>query len=434
MAEFNVEKIRKDFPILQRRIHGKPLVYLDNAATTQKPRQVISAICKYYEKHNANVHRGVHTLSAEATDMVEKARDKIAAFIGASRREEVIFVRNATEAANLILYSWGEEKIKPGDGVVVTFLEHHSNFVGWQQLTKKKQAVLKVVDISREGKLVLGKGSGGSQRGVRRKARVLVGSLRQLLDEKVKLVAVTSASNVLGTIVPIREVVSLVRKHAPQAVVLVDGAQAVPHMPVDVKTLGADFLIFSGHKMLGPTGIGVLWGRRKLLEEMSPFLFGGEMISEVELSDTVWNRLPWKFEAGTPNMAGIVGLGAAVDYLRLTGMERIREHERKLVTYALPLMEKLEKEGIIEFYGVRNADERVGVLSFNVVGVHAHDTAQVLDSYGIAVRSGHHCAMPLTKRLGTVATVRASFYLYNTKDEIDILAKGIRKVPEVFRL
>jgi cysteine desulfurase/selenocysteine lyase len=433
MAEFNVEKIRRDFPILQRRIQGKPLVYLDNAATTQKPRQVISAVCKYYEQHNANVHRGIHRLSSEATDMVEEARDKVAAFIGASRREEVIFVRNATEAANLILYSWGEKKIKRGDGMVVTFLEHHSNLVGWQQLAKKKQAVLKVVDISREGKLVLGKGSGG-QRGVGREEGVLVGSLRQLLDERVKLVAVTLASNVLGTIVPIREVVSLVRRHAPQAVVLVDGAQSVPHIPVDVKGMGADFLVFSGHKMLGPTGIGVLWGRKKLLEEMPPFLFGGEMISEVELSDTVWNRLPWKFEAGTPNMAGIVGLGAAVDYLCSIGMERIREHERKLVTYALPLMEEQERKGIIEFYGLRNADERVGVITFNVVGVHAHDTAQVLDSQGIAVRSGHHCAMPLTKRLGTAATVRASFYLYNTKDEIDALAEGIRKVREVFRL
>lgn len=431
MKKLNVRKIRKDFPILSRKIHGKPLVYLDNAATTQKPRQVIAAVREYYERHNSNVHRGVHTLSAEATDMVEEARDKVAAFIGARDPHELIFVRNATEAVNLVLYAWGEQHIQGGDGVVITLLEHHSNLVGWQQLAKKKEAVLKVADISKEGRLIL-----RSERlqGLKKEKGVLVGTLKPLLDKRVKLVAVTQASNVLGNIVPVDKIVSLVRRHAPQAVVLVDGSQSVPHLPVDVQKMGADFLVFSGHKMLGPTGIGVLWGKKELLEQMPPFLFGGEMISEVELSETVWNRLPWKFEAGTPNMAGMVGLAAAVDYLHSVGMAKIREHEQALVSYALPRMEKLEKKGIIEFYGVRNVDERVGILTFNVVGVHAHDTAQVLDSEGIAVRSGHHCAMPLTRRLGTAATVRASFYLYNTEDEIDTLIEGIYKVRKVFRL
>lgn len=430
----NVEKIRKDFPILSRKIHGKPLVYVDNAATTQKPRQVISAIGEYYESHNANVHRGVHTLSTEATDMVEEARDKVCKFIGASNREEVIFVRNATEAINLVLYAWGEEHINRGDGVVTTLLEHHSNLVSWQQLAKKKQAVLKVVDIDKEGRLVLKKNDGRISHGIRREEQVLIGPLELLLDKRVKLVAVTAASNVLGTIVAIRKVVKLVRKQAPKAIVLVDGAQSVPHMPVEVQKMGVDFLVFSGHKMLGPTGIGILWGRKELLDKMSPFLFGGEMISEVRLSDTIWNRLPWKFEAGTPNMAGMIGLGAAIDYLSSVGLENIREHEKNLLSYALPRMEELEGEGIIEFYGVRNVDERLGVLTFNVTGVHAHDAAQVLDSEGIAVRSGHHCAMPLTKRLGTVATVRASFYLYNTQEEIGRLVEGIQRVKQVFRI
>lgn len=427
----DAETIRKDFPILTRRINGKPLVYLDNAATTQKPRQVIAAITDYYKRHNANVHRGVHTLSSEATDMVEAARVKVGAFIGVSSEKEIIFVKNATEAINLVLYSWGEENIGKGEAVVISFLEHHSNLVGWQQLAKKKGIALKVVNVSDEGRLLL---KNGDKTRLNRGGReeIWLGSLRSLLDEKVKLVAVTQVSNVLGTINPIDEIINSVRKRAPGAVILIDAAQAVPHMPVDVVKMGADFVVFSGHKMLGPTGIGVLWGRRELLGKMPPFLYGGEMISEVDFRETVWNRLPWKFEAGTPNMAGMVGLGAAVDYLTQIGMENIREHEKELTGYALSRMEELEREGIIKFYGLRNVEERAGVVTFNVVGVHAHDSAQVLDSFGIAVRSGHHCAMPLTKRLGTVATVRASFYLYNTKEEIDGLINGIRKVQEVF--
>ncbi len=424
----DVNKIRRDFPILKRKIHGKPLVYLDSAASSQKPRQVIEAVVEYYEKHNSNVHRGVHTLSGEATVMVEKAREKVAKFIGASSEKEVIFVRNATEAVNLVLYSWAENNISSGDKVVVSYLEHHANFVTWQQLAKKKKAGLRVVSVTVDGKLVL---SGGV---VSREDGVEIGSLKSLLDEKVKLVAVTQVSNVLGTIVPIDKVVKLVRKKAPKAVIVIDGAQSVPHMPVDVGKMGVDFLVFSGHKMLGPTGIGVLWGKRKLLEKMPPFLYGGDMISEVELGDSVWNRLPWKFEAGTPNMAGVVGMGAAVDYLGKIGMKNVREHEKKLVSYGLPRLLELEKRRVIDFFGPRDGDEQGGVLTFSVRGVHAHDVAQVLDSEGIAVRSGHHCAMPLTSRLGEVATVRVSFYVYNTREEIDRLVDGIRKVREVFRL
>ena len=424
--ELDTEKIRKDFPILARKINGKPLIYLDSAATSQKPQCVLDAIMDYYSRHNANVHRGVHTLSGEATTMVEEARDKVANFIGA-KREEVVFVHNASEAANLILYSWGEKNLHRGDEVVVSLLEHHSNFVGWQQLAAKKKMKLKVIDISTEGLLKIEGSSEHNERGV------VLGSLATLLNPHVKVVAVTHVSNVLGTIVPLQEVIAMIRHKAPEAIVVVDAAQSVPHMPVSVRDIGADFLFFSGHKMLGPTGIGVLWGRERLFESMPPFLYGGDMISEVYLDHSVWNRLPWKFEAGTPNMAGMVGMGAAVDYLSTVGMQAIRDHEKRLVSYALPKLESLEDDGLIKFYGPRSAEKRAGVLTFSVVGVHAHDAAQVLDSQGIAVRSGHHCAMPLTQRLGTSATLRASLYLYTTKEEIDLLIEGIRQVNNVFR-
>ena len=422
----DTEKIRKDFPILERNINGKPLIYLDSAATSQKPQPVLDAIMDYYSRHNANVHRGVHTLSGEATTMVEEARDKVASFIGA-KREEIVFVRNATEAANLILYSWGEQNLHKGDEVVVSLLEHHSNFVGWQQLANKKKMKFKVIDISPEGILKIEGSSEHSERGV------VLGSLATLLNPHVKVVAVTHVSNVLGTIVPLQEVIAMVRRKAPKAIVVVDAAQSVPHMPVSVKDIGADFLFFSGHKMLGPTGIGVLWGRERLFASMPPFLYGGDMISEVYLDHSVWNRLPWKFEAGTPNMAGMVGMGAAVDYLSTVGMQAIRDHEKRLVSYALPKLESLEDDGHIKFYGPRSAEKRAGVLTFSVLGVHAHDAAQVLDSQGIAVRSGHHCAMPLTQRLGTSATLRASLYLYTSEEEINRLIEGIRQVNNVFR-
>src|SRR3989344_1083100 len=365
----DVKKIRKDFPILSRKIHGKPLVYLDSSATTQKPRQVISAMDRYYRRHNANVHRGVHTLSGEATEMVERARASVARFIGASSSDEVIFVRNATEGVNLIRYAWGEQNIGSGDSVVVTMMEHHSNFVPWQQLAKQKGAAFKIADVTDDGRLKIFDESGSMQQ----VDGAVVGTLEDLLDERVKVVGITHVSNVLGTINP-------------------------------------------------------------LLDAMPPFLFGGDMISEVGLSDTVWNRLPWKFEAGTPNMAGMVGMEACCQYLRSVGMQLIRQHEQELVSYALTKLQVFEKEGFLTLYGVRDASVRGGVVTFNVVGVHAHDTAQVLDSEGIAVRSGHHCAMPLARRLGVVATVRASFYIYTLQEEIDRLADGLLKVRRVFKV
>jgi len=411
---FDVKKVREDFPILSRKIGGAPLVYLDSAATSQKPRQVLEAIVDFYTKHNANIHRGVHTLSTEATGMVDEARGKVAKFINA-RTEEIIFVRNATEGLNLIAYTWGRENIKKGDAVVVSLLEHHSNLVPWQVLCEEVGAGLRVIEVDDEGKLKLG-------------------SLEELLDGRVKLVAVTAVSNVLGTITPLAEISALIKKKAAAAKLVIDGAQLVPHMKTDVAKLGADFMAFSGHKMLGPTGSGVIWGKKEILEGMKPFLYGGDMIGEVKLTGTTWAGLPSKFEAGTPDIAGIIGLGAAVDYLTNLGMENVREHEKELIGYALGKMEKLEKEGLVTIYGPRSAEERGGVLTFNVVGVHAHDAAQVLDKYGIAVRSGQHCGAPIVERFGQMAMVRASFYVYTSKEEIDFLIEKIREVPKVFSI
>lgn len=420
---FDVKKIREDFPILKREVNGHPLVYLDNAATSQKPRQVIDAIVDYYENHNANVHRGIHTLSEEATEMVEKAREKIAGFIGTKDSKEVIFVRNASEAINLVMYTWGEVNIAEGDEVVVSLMEHHSNLVTWQMLCKKKGAVLRVVDVDSEGALVLNGDEERSFQGMK-----LI-SLEKALSKKTKLVAITHVSNVLGSVNQISKVRTLVSGKAKRAKILIDGSQSVPYMPTDASKLGCDFLVFSGHKMMGPTGIGVLWGKRKLLEEMPPFLYGGDMISEVGLVDTKWNQLPWKFEAGTPNMAGIVGLGAAVDYLNQLGMENVWKHEQELVEYAL---EKLD--GKVEIYGPKDYRVRAGVVTFNIKGVHAHDTAQVLNNFGIAVRSGQHCGAPIVESMGEMAMTRASFYIYNTKDEIDYLVDKLDEVRKVFGL
>ena len=407
---FNVKKIREDFPILKRKINGKSLVYFDSAATSQKPKQVINSIVDYYENHNANVHRGVHTLSEESTQMVENARGRIAEFMGANSEKEVIFVRNASEGINLVMYGWARKNLSKGDAVVVGVQEHHSNIVPWQVLAKETGFKLRFVDVDDNGVLS-------------------VQSLEELLDERVKLVALTQVSNLLGVINPIREIVKMVKKKAPKAKFLVDGSQSVPHMKVDVKKMGVDFFVFSGHKMLGPTGIGVLWGKEKILEEMDPFLFGGDMISDVKLTGSKWNRLPYKFEAGTPNMAGAIGLGAAVDYLEALGMDSVREHEKNLVEYGLKKM-----EGLVEIYGPRDCAIKGGVLTFNVKEVHAHDVAQILDSFGIAVRSGFHCAQPLAERLNMGAAVRASFYVYNTKEEIDFLIEKIPEVLKVFKI
>ncbi|MFZ2201926.1 MAG: SufS family cysteine desulfurase [Microgenomates group bacterium] len=427
---FDVKSVRSDFPILSRKIGSAPLVYLDSAATSQKPKPVLEAINDFYTQHNANIHRGVHTLSAEATAMVDEAREKVAKFINA-KTEEVIFVRNATEGLNLIAYTWGRANIKKGDVVVVSLLEHHSNLVPWQVLCEEVGAHLRIIEIDDEGRLILD-GVGTAQLAGR--ITVTTGGLASLLDEKVKLVAVTAVSNVLGTITPLVEISALVKKKAPAAKLVIDGAQLVPHMPTDVTKLGADFLVFSGHKMLGPTGSGVIWGKKEILSEMKPFLYGGDMIGEVHLTGTTWAGLPSKFEAGTPDIAGIIGLAAAVDYLSNLGMDNVREHEKELIGYALGQMEKLEKEGLVTIYGPRSADERGGVLTFNVRGVHAHDAAQVLDKYGIAVRSGQHCGAPIVERFKEMAMARASFYVYTTKEEIDLLVEKIREVPKVFAI
>jgi len=411
--------LRVDFPVLAREVHGKPLAYLDNAASTQKPRAVIEALDEFYYAHYANIHRGVHTLSEEATVAYEEARDKVTAFIHAPDRRGVVFTRNATEAINLVAYAWGEANVGPDDRIVVTEMEHHSNLVPWQVLARKAGAELALVSVTDEGRLDLE-------------------SLARLLDGPVKLVAFAHVSNVLGTVNPAREIVA--QAHAAGARVLVDAAQSVPHMPVDVEALGCDFLAFSGHKMCGPTGIGVLYGRPELLEEMPPFLTGGGMIRRVGRTEAAWADLPGKFEAGTPAIAEAVGLGAAVDYLSAVGMddadrngqlrpmEAVWAHEQELAAYAL--------ERLAEIPGVRvigpPAGERGGVVAFTVASIHPHDLAQVLDWGGVAIRAGRHCAQPLHECLGLGATARASFYLYNTREEVDRLVEGIYKARGLF--
>ena len=404
--------IRHDFPILDRTVRGgRPLVYLDNASTTQKPNQVVEAITKYYRNHNANTHRAVYALAEEATELYESARDKVAGFINAPERSEIVFVRGTTEAINLVAYAWGRANIGKGDVVVTTEYEHHSNIVPWQLLTQEKGASLRYVPINDEGYLMLDK-------------------LDDILAEgNVKLVAFSLMSNVLGTITDAEYVIERCRRAGVPT--LVDGAQAVPHMRVDVKSLGCDFFAFSGHKMLGPTGIGVLWVRKSLLQAMRPFHGGGDMIREVHKHESTWNDLPYKFEAGTPNIADVVGLGAAVDYLKGVGMDNVRRHERDLTAYALDRMAKVPG---ITLYGPRDPDRRGGVVSFNFADVHPHDVAHIMDEEGIAIRSGHHCAQVLMERMNVAATSRASFYVYNTREEVDALIRALRKVAEMFKL
>ena len=404
--------IRHDFPILDRTVRGgRPLVYLDNASTTQKPNQVVEAITKYYRNHNANTHRAVYALAEEATELYESARDKVAGFINASERSEIVFVRGTTEAINLVAYAWGRANVGKGDVVVTTEYEHHSNIVPWQLLTQEKGASLRYVPIDDEGYLMLDK-------------------LDDILAEgNVKLVAFSLMSNVLGTITDAEYIISRCRRAGVPT--LVDGAQAVPHMRVDVKSLGCDFFAFSGHKMLGPTGIGVLWVRKSLLQAMRPFHGGGDMIREVHKHESTWNDLPYKFEAGTPNIADVVGLGAAVDYLEGVGMDNVRRHERELTAYALNRMAGVPG---ITLYGPRDPDRRGGVVSFNFADVHPHDVAHIMDEEGIAIRSGHHCAQVLMERMNVAATSRASFYVYNTREEVDALIRALRKVAEMFKL
>jgi cysteine desulfurase / selenocysteine lyase len=421
--------IRRDFPIFQRKINGKPLVYLDNAATSQKPRQVIEAISNYYQKNNANVHRGIHTLSVEATEMYEGVRKKVANFVGVSSYAkatkdkkdtgEIIFVKNATEAINLVAYSWGRMNISKGDEIVLTVAEHHSNFVPWQQLAIENGATLKVTPVDENGELDLV-------------------AFKKALTKKTKLVTFFHVSNVLGTINNVERLSLVVRRLAPQARVLVDGAQAVPHMPIDLTKIDCDFYVFTGHKMLGPTGVGVLWAKREILEDMPPFLFGGEMIESVDFDKSTWNKLPWKFEAGTPNISGVVGLGAAIDYLKSIGMERVRKHEMELTEYAIKRL-----SGIlgVRLLGPLDPKKRGGVLSFNVgpsassgSPIHAHDVASIMDLQGIAIRSGQHCAEPLMRFLEISSAARASFYIYNTKKDVDKLIEGIELVKETFKI
>lgn len=411
-TQTSFEEIRKDFPILKRKVRdNKPLVYLDNASTTQKPNQVIDAITDYYRNHNANIHRAVYALAEEATEAYESTRDKIANFLNIKNREEIIFVRGTTEAINLVAYAWGRSHVKEGDIIVTTEYEHHSNIVPWQLLTQEKHAKLEYLLMDDNGELMLDK-------------------LDEILATgKVKLVTFSLMSNVLGTITDVKTIVEKCKKAG--VLTLIDGAQAVPHMKVDLEKLDCDFFAFSGHKMLGPTGIGALWVRKSVLETMNPFHGGGDMIREVHKYETTWNDLPYKFEAGTPNIADVIGLGKAIDYLQNIGMDNIRDHEIELTKYAI---EKLSQVKGLQIYGTKDLSKRGGVISFNFSDVHPHDVAQIIDEEGIAVRSGHHCAQVLMERLNVAATSRASFYLYNTKEDIDALINSLHKVARLFKL
>ncbi len=405
----DVEKVRADFPILKRKVHGKRLVYLDNAATTQKPRSVIDALVDYYSRYNSNVHRSVHTLGEEATAAYEASREKTAKFVGAPTKG-LIFLRGTTEATNLIRFAWGEGNVKKGDVLVTTLMEHHSNIVPWQLLAKKKEATLKFVGLNEDGTLDMD-------------------HFEELLKESPRLVAVTHCSNVLGTINDVAQICAKA-KHAG-ATTVVDGAQSVPHMPVNISSIGCDFYAFSGHKMLGPTGIGALVGRKDLLETMEPFQGGGEMIREVFPDRATWNDVPYKFEAGTVNIADAIGLGAAVDYLSMIGMDKVREHEVRVVEYAL---ETLAKVNGFHQYGPADPRRKGGVVSFNLADVHPHDLATILDEEGIAIRSGHHCAQPLMRWLDVAATSRASFHVYNSYDDVDALKAGLEKAGVIFKI
>ena len=409
---FSLEEIRKDFPVLNRRVRDdKKLVYLDNAATTQKPNQVIDAITDYYQNHNSNIHRAVHALAEESTEAFEVTRDKVANFLNIKNREEIVFVRGTTEAINLVGYAWGRDNVQKGDIVVTTEYEHHSNIVPWQLLTQEVGAELKYIDIDDNGELMLDQLDA------------------YLATGKVKLVAISHVSNVLGTITDIQQVIT--KSKNAGAKILVDGAQAVPHMKVDIDKLGCDFYAFSAHKMLGPTGVGILWARKEILENMKPFHGGGDMIREVHKYETTWNDLPYKFEAGTPNVADVICFAAAIDYLTKIGMDNVRNHEIDLTKYAL---EKMSKVKGLTIYGPKDPQKACGVISFNFNDVHPHDVATIIDKNGVAIRSGHHCAQVLMEKLNVAATNRASFYIYTTKDEVDTLIDSLEQVAEVFKL
>ncbi len=406
---YDVAAIRRDFPILARKVHGKPLVYLDNAATSQKPRQVIDALVNYYTQTNANIHRGVYLLSQEATEAYEQAREKVTRFICAPGFESIIFTRNTTEAINLVAYAWGRGNVGEGDEIVLSGMEHHSNLVPWQLLAKERGATLRFVAVLDDGTLDMEQ-------------------FYSLVNPRTKLVAITHMSNVLGTINPVEEIVRVA--HAQGAICLIDGAQSAAHLPVDVSKMGCDFFAFSAHKMLGPTGVGVLYGRRELLERMPPFLGGGDMILSVSLQESTWNDLPYKYEAGTPNIADVIAFGEALDYLTRLGMDNVREHEKRLTAYALDALSELGPE--LRVFGPRDMERRGGTISFEYGGIHPHDLGTALDYEGVAIRAGHHCAQPLMQRLGVPATARASFYVYNTVGEVDTLVAALKKAKVYF--
>ncbi|MBD8114063.1 cysteine desulfurase [Priestia aryabhattai] len=401
----NISDIRKQFPILDQEVNGSPLVYLDSAATSQKPLAVIEAIEKYYKEYNSNVHRGVHTLGTRATDGYEGAREKVRKFINAKSTEEIIFTRGTTTALNIVAASYGRANLKPGDEIVITYMEHHSNIIPWQQVAKETGATLKYISLTEDHALSLEE-------------------VKSTITSNTKIVSIMQVSNVLGTINPVKEIAEIA--HANGAVMVVDGAQSTPHMKVDVQDLDCDFFAFSGHKMGGPTGIGALYGKKELLEKMEPIEFGGEMIDFVNLYESTWKELPWKFEGGTPIIAGAIGLGAAIDFLEEVGLDNIQAHEHKLAQYAL---DRLSQVDGITIYGPK---ERAGVVTFNIEDVHPHDVATVVDADGIAIRAGHHCAQPLMKYLNVSSTARASFYLYNTEEEVDKLVSSLIKTKEYF--
>ena len=400
-------ELRKQFPILQREVHGKRLVYLDNAASSQKPESVLQAMDQYYRQSNANVHRGVHTLSEEATTLYESARTRVARFINAPSDKQVIFTRGTTEGINLVAQTWGRANLGPGDEVLITQMEHHSNIVPWQILRDQLGFMLRYIPITQDGLLDLT-------------------DIETLINERTKLVSLVHASNVLGTINPVVEIAAAA--HASGAKVLIDGAQSVPHMPVDVQALDADFFVFSSHKMCGPTGMGVLYGKRELLEEMPPYQGGGDMILEVRMDQSTWNSLPYKFEAGTPAIAEVIGLGAAVDYLTEVGMDWVHAHEQAITAYAHDKLSQVEGLRILG----PGPEQRGGLVAFELAGVHPHDTSYVLDQDGVAIRAGHHCAQPVHDHYGIVASARASFYLYNTTEDVDLLAAGLEKAQQIY--
>ncbi len=406
----NIDQIRNDFPILSRKINGHELVYLDNAATTHKPRSVINSLVDFYENHNSNVHRGVHTLSMEATDKFEEAREKISSFINSQTSQSIIWTRNASESLNIISYSWGNKNIGEGDEILLSPMEHHSNLIPWQELARTKGAKIKFLSLNIDGTLDLS-------------------NIDELITQKTKLVSIVHVSNALGTINPVKELCE--KAHQVGALFVLDGAQSVPHMSVDVQDIGCDFFVFSGHKMMGPTGIGVLYGKMEILEEMDPVFTGGEMVLEVTYEKASWADIPMKFEAGTPNIADSIALGTAVDYLQNIGMENIHDYEKSITSYALKKFNTLESEGVTLF-GPKSSDQKGAVFSFHIPNIHPHDLGTILDGMGIAVRTGHHCAMPLIKSLGVSATARASFYVYNTMKEVDTLIDGIKSAIRYF--